>query len=343
MSTQTKNEDRLSKKWVFSAGDNKHKTIEIIHGDMCELQEQCDIAVCSAFRESYEPTRGTLIEAMYIKHGINTEKLSVCPEMDFKNIGCWLSRETDTPFRRIACIELLDLEHYYDDYRNSALIMQKGFSMLRFLIEQANISGIPVETIAMPLLGGGCQRIELEYILAPMIAQCKHIIECEDNVKEIIIYERNLQKAQKMIASFESVFESTKQSSDVFISYCTKQAEEAQKIFDFLTSNNISCWMAPLSIPAGASYIEEIPIAISKMKTLLLVLTPDAENSRWVQKEVSSAIGSNKALLPYMPYEYEVGTKFAFMLDGEQILPGYLLGQDNMDVLYKRIVELNSK
>ena len=52
-----------------------------------------------------------------------------------------------------------------------------------------------------------------------------------------------------------------------------------------LTERGVKCWMAPYSIPTGSSYQTEIPSALSNTPNVLLVLSKEAETSRWVQKE----------------------------------------------------------
>ena len=87
--------------------------------------------------------------------------------------------------------------------------------------------------------------------------------------------------------------------------------------------------MAPDSIPAGASYLEEIPVAISQTKVFLLLLTPEVEQSKWVQKEIGTAIGANKIVIPYQPKAYTISESFRFLLDGEQIILNAFRQPDN--------------
>ena len=61
-------------------------------------------------------------------------------------------------------------------------------------------------------------------------------------------------------------------------------------------------------------------MALQEVDVVLLILTPDAEKSRWVQKEIGSAIGANKKLLPYQIKEFDLNNEFRFLLDGEQIM-----------------------
>ena len=77
------------------------------------------------------------------------------------------------------------------------------------------------------------------------------------------------------------------------------------------------------SIPTGSNYQEEIPLALNQVAALLLLLTPDAETSRWVQKEVGTAIGANKKIYPFQLIPFELNKNFQFLLDGEQIYPAW--------------------
>ena len=59
----------------------------------------------------------------------------------------------------------------------------------------------------------------------------------------------------------------------VFISYSSKEYDEAYAIKQVLETNGISCWMAPQSIPSGSDYSHEIPRAIKSCEVFLLILS----------------------------------------------------------------------
>lgn len=103
--------------------------------------------------------------------------------------------------------------------------------------------------------------------------------------------------------------------------------------------------MAPDSIPAGADYLEVIPVAISQTEVFLLLLTPEVEQSRWVKKETGTAIGANKTVIPYQPTAYTISKSFRFLLDGEQIISNAFRQPNNaFPQLIKRIKNiLNNK
>ena len=81
--------------------------------------------------------------------------------------------------------------------------------------------------------------------------------------------------------------------------------------------------MAPDSIAPSADYLDIIPNALTNTKIVLLLLTPEAETSNWVAKEVATAIGANKTVIPCQFKPYDISAKFRFLLDGCQIFACY--------------------
>ncbi len=80
---------------------------------------------------------------------------------------------------------------------------------------------------------------------------------------------------------------------DVFISYSSKDSLIANEIKYNLKLHNISCWMAPQSIPTGSNYQTEVLNAIKNSKIFLLVLSENSQNSTYVKKELDLAILEN--------------------------------------------------
>ncbi len=321
--------------WTIVSKNNHLKKLELINGNMCDLEE-CDIAVCSSFVKDYYPLKGTLIGALKYSKNISVEDLSVNPEINLQMMGAWLSKETNTSFHRVACLEMIDLENYLEMQLKANLYVNRSFSTLKYLLEQANLLDIPTNTIATTILGTGLQNIELQYVLGTMIAVFKEVLENNDNVQNIKIYEMDINKANIAAKAIDEAINVSKKA-DVFISYSSKQAEQANIILNFLKENNISCWMAPYSIPSGSNYLDEIPAAISQIKVMLLLLTPESSESRWVQKEISSAIGANKLLLPYQLYNFTLSQRLMFLLDGEQIFSGNNISDDDLYSLLKHL------
>ena len=77
---------------------------------------------------------------------------------------------------------------------------------------------------------------------------------------------------------------------DAFISYSSTDSAEAYAVRNFLQRSGCTCWMAPDDISAGSDYAEAIPKAIADCRTFVLILSPDAQNSNWVRKELGKAL-----------------------------------------------------
>ncbi len=315
--------------WEISSQSGEQKKLQLVHGDLCKIRAEYDVVVCSAFKHSYKPTKGTLIGSLKFEKRISVEDFSRSPELDFRSQGCWLSKETGTDFHRIACVELLNYYEKYSDENSINIILKKSFSTLRFILEQAEFCGIPVTSVALPILGTGNQNIEISFVLGVLISQCQLILQSNNNVKKIVIFERDASKAQFAAQALNTALSKHNSSPEVFLSYSSKQAKLAKRIHNLLEQNHIPCWMAPDSIPAGASYLEVIPVAISQTKVFLLLLTPEVEQSKWVQKEIGTAIGANKIVIPYQPKAYTISESFRFLLDGEQIILNAFRQPDN--------------
>lgn len=98
----------------------------------------------------------------------------------------------------------------------------------------------------------------------------------------------------------------------VFISYKFEKKAIALKIKNLLEENGISCWMAPESIPGGASYASEITKAIDKCKEVVVILSKSAQESQYVTKEIDSAIKRKKIILPLMIEDFALNPTFDY-------------------------------
>lgn len=304
-------------KWetqIFVNG--KEKQLEVTSGDILNLSEQYDFLVCSAFKGHYAPFSKTLIGDLYERLHISVETEAMHPEIDCREQNnYWVSKPINSTINRIGCIELLDT---VDSNNTEAKTLCKSFSTLYDMLQQMNKLGMAPSKVILPILGSGNQKIELCYIIPPLITQCKKALQDIDGLQKITFCDCNEKKVKELITLINSI-DNTQTPEDVFISYCSAQREYADCLRNHLTSKGIRCWMAPYSIPAGSSYQAEIPAALSKIPNVVLILSQEAESSRWVQKEVGCAIGSKHRLIPIRNSVYESSSQFSFLLDGEQI------------------------
>jgi len=308
---------------TFFLQNGIRKCIRICHGDLCETTETYDILVCSAYKNSYHPYSGTLIGNLYEKKKISVEELAENPDVDLREYGCWVSHELKGTFRRLACVELLSPVSDDSIDINNSIALKSTFSTLRFMLEELSKKDNSIRSIALPILGSGNQKIELCYIVPPLLSQCSAALENIPQLESITFYEINYDKANVLKEMCENALSKNAEVPHIFISYSTKQQPLAYQLKNLLLQEGITCWMAPESIPAGSSYQAEIPSALNQIPVVLLILSPEAENSRWVQKEIGCTIGARHTLIPYMNEHYTHTEQFNFLLDGEQIFEAY--------------------
>ena len=72
----------------------------------------------------------------------------------------------------------------------------------------------------------------------------------------------------------------------IFISYSSKDQDNALALRSFINRQGINTWMAPFDIPPGSKYAEIINKAIKDCSCCVMILSENAQQSVWVAKEV---------------------------------------------------------
>lgn len=124
---------------------------------------------------------------------------------------------------------------------------------------------------------------------------------------------------------------------DVFISYSSKEKEYAYELKDILESNGISCWIAPLSIPEGATYLSCAPQSLRQCRIFLLVLSSNSQQSPWVSAEVESAFKYHKIIIPYVIDNAPMKDEFNFLLSKSQRIEAYNKKAESIETLVTTI------
>ena len=100
---------------------------------------------------------------------------------------------------------------------------------------------------------------------------------------------------------------------DVFISYSSKDETAAHSIRNVLEKNGISCWIAPDDIPFSQDYIKSIPAAIEQSELFLLLITDNAQASKWVRLEYQRALNIGKIIIPFLMKNCPIDEAFNFV------------------------------
>ena len=85
---------------------------------------------------------------------------------------------------------------------------------------------------------------------------------------------------------------------DVFLSYASADSAVAEELFNLLSNRGLRCFMAKKSIKGGAVWREEIRTALRSSRSVLLLLTPNSINNRWVMCEVGAFWALMKPIIP---------------------------------------------
>lgn len=123
----------------------------------------------------------------------------------------------------------------------------------------------------------------------------------------------------------------------VFISYSSRDSAAACAVRSMLEANGVKCWMAPESIPMGGDYANAIPLAIENCSVFLLILSENAQASKWVPKELDLAITFDKRVIPFQIDDGLMTRPFNFRLTNIQRIEAYRDLADAYEKLLSRI------
>lgn len=107
-------------------------------------------------------------------------------------------------------------------------------------------------------------------------------------------------------------------SHQVFISYSSKDKKFAEKIYSYLTTQGLSCWISSKDIPAGADYQVCVVEAINQAQVVLLIFSANANSSNEIAKELSLA--SKKVLIPTRIEDVIPAGAFQYQLSNRQFI-----------------------
>ena len=98
--------------------------------------------------------------------------------------------------------------------------------------------------------------------------------------------------SQTSILSFEGCI---KTMTSIFLSHTSNDKVFARKLAEDLIAYGVRVWIDEAEIMVGDSLFEKIKVGIKEMEYLGVILSSDAVNSEWVQKELSIAVNEEMA------------------------------------------------
>jgi hypothetical protein len=112
-------------------------------------------------------------------------------------------------------------------------------------------------------------------------------------------------------------------SHDDFICHSAKDGEVVDAIAAALARANVTSWIASNDIEAGASWGEAIIEAINGAKLMLVLVTPNSNSSRQVEKEVERADNKGIGIVPVRLQEITPSAALEYFLSARQWIDAF--------------------
>ena len=109
---------------------------------------------------------------------------------------------------------------------------------------------------------------------------------------------------------------------DAFISYSSKDQWAANEVREALERTGVRCWIAPRDVAPGADWPTAIIEGLAASQVVVLLLSGNAINSAQVQREVTRASESDKAIATLRIDNVAPAGGLAFFLSGKQWIDG---------------------
>lgn len=123
-------------------------------------------------------------------------------------------------------------------------------------------------------------------------------------------------------------------SLQVFISHSSADRDVAQKVCEMIEARGLKCWIAPRNITPGREYAAEIVDAINDCGALVLVLTENANDSKFVAKEVERAVDRGRPVIPLRVREVKPGKSLELFISSSHWIDAFTSPMDaKMDQL----------
>jgi hypothetical protein len=177
------------------------KTIELYEGDISGWDLESDMLVVSAFANGYHPLPDTVLGDLKLKLGLDVRDEEKRLEYDFRGpLGLWISRSlTGFPFRRFLVLEMIGRYWPIEECITNAFAA----------IAALSAKGIEVQTLTMPILGAGHQKIPLSAIVPPLLTAAEAALRRHQLPERILFVEKNPARAHHLAEEMDRALRRT--------------------------------------------------------------------------------------------------------------------------------------
>jgi hypothetical protein len=85
---------------------------------------------------------------------------------------------------------------------------------------------------------------------------------------------------------------------NIFISYAHSDVDQARRLVEALRTSDVTGWMDSADIAAGEAISSAVRDALNRSTAVIVLLSPRALQSEWVQFEIGAAEALNKRIIP---------------------------------------------
>jgi hypothetical protein len=317
------------------------KKLSVVAQDVTTLDCGIDVLTTSAFAQSYVPTPGSIFYAL-AKIGVKVSSLARDPYIDLRDpSNIWLSQRIenyDCPFRRIGCIES---QYSFGSNGRHCLDESRLLSAIKsyfYMLDIASASGVRMETVAMPLLGTGSQRISQTLIVTPLLNECVAFLKRNESVQHLLFVERNVEKAMLFVETIKKSYALFRETAEAipakaeentppmaFISYTTPNRNVADNLCFKLESRGIKVWYAPRNVEGP--YAASIASAIERANFFIVVLSQDSMVSEHMLNEIDLAFKRLPNHIKFKPLRIdtaELAPSFNYYLSRQHWMDAHL-------------------
>lgn len=156
-----------------------YRQFKLVHGDISSIAFPVDLLCVSAFAGGYEPVKGTLLGALYSNRSIDLKQLAAEPEIDLRasQRSFIVKTQNDPNIPRILCLEMLGTQRSLDEILDALLLS----------LYVAELKGIRIKSLMMPLLGTGNQNIQAREILGSLIKKMEYLLSNSTTLENVYL------------------------------------------------------------------------------------------------------------------------------------------------------------
>jgi len=163
----------------------------------------------------------------------------------------------------------------------------------RAVLTRADLSRANVENAALRDTSfgdvdlSGVKGLDMVKHHGPSTVGIDTIYKSKGKIPEVFL--RGCGVPDTMIAYIGSLVGKPIQFYSCFISYSSKNQDLAERLYNDLQGKGVRCWFAPEDMKTGDRIRSRIEREIRVYDKLLLILSEDSVNSKWVETEVEAA------------------------------------------------------